>query len=45
MGGKLKDEKKGNHRNQFVFTIGSSVRFQSFRIHNSMNVKNVIEKL
>ncbi len=35
----------GNHRKQFTFVVGNCVCFRSFRIHNSMNAKNVIEKL
>ncbi len=28
-----------------MFIVGSCVRFRSFKVHNSMNAKNVIEKL
>jgi hypothetical protein len=38
-------KKQGNHRKQFMFIVGSCAHFQSFRIHNNMSAKSVIEKL
>jgi hypothetical protein len=45
IGGVFKGKKKGNHRKQILFVVGGCEHFQSFGIHNNMNVKNVIEKL
>jgi len=45
-GGTFKDlKKRGNHRKRFAFVIGNCVHFQSFKVHSSTNVENVIEKL
>jgi hypothetical protein len=38
-------KKKGNRRKQFTFVVGSYAHFRSFKIHNNMSVKSVIEKL
>jgi hypothetical protein len=37
-------KKMGNHQKQFAFVVGSYVRFQSSRVHNSMSAKSVIRK-
>jgi hypothetical protein len=39
-GGTFKDEKRGNHRKQFVFIIGSCVHFRSSGVHSNMNVES-----
>ncbi len=41
----FKDEKKGFCQKQFAFVTGSYVHFQSFGVHNNMNVESVIKKL
>ncbi len=46
MGEKLKDVRKQSYcQKLFLFIIGSCEHFQSFKVHNNMNAKNVIEKL
>jgi hypothetical protein len=38
-------KKQGNCQKRFVFIVGSCAHFQSSRVHSSMSVESVIEKL